>query len=82
MKWLFTIIYDYLWLLMITLIINDYLWLFMIICGYLWLFLIICGCYIKFMFILLWHVSTVCINVVADLLFLFICDYFYYDILV
>ena len=56
-------------------IIYDYLWLFMIIFDYLWLLYQI---YVYFIMTF----SIVCINVVADLLFLFICDYFYYDILV
>ena len=74
------IIYDYLWLIVLWLLIiicnykNDYLWLFY---GYWSLFVIILWYYIKFMFILLWHVSVVCINVIADLLFLFICDYWW-----
>ena len=60
--------------LCLFMIINDYMWLLVIIK---WLFVII----------LLWHVSIVCINVVAGLLFfvylwlLMIINDYYYDYL-
>ena len=68
---IFIIFCDCLWFMIYV---NDY---YVYINDYLWLCFIICGYYIKFMFILLWHVSIVCANVVAGLLFLFICDYWW-----